>query len=108
MTRLEEVLRHIDVIWFSVKGIFRAIFERRNDMGIKAWVIKKIAIKEINKMLDKLDLKSKRILTLVAIIAWGGVEAYLKHQQIEVPNHVREIIVSLGLGSHYAGKALKK
>lgn len=55
-------------------------------------------------MLDKLDLKSKRVLTLFAIIAVGGAEAYLKSQGQEMPQVVYQILAGLGLTAHYVIK----
>lgn len=53
-------------------------------------------------MLDKLDLKSKRVVALAAIIVWGGVEAYLKHEGIAIPSFVEPVLAALGLTAHYA------
>lgn len=71
---------------------------------MKNWIIKKIAIKKGNEMINKLDLRSKRILTLVGIFIVGGVDAYLKANGQEMPPVVYQIIAGLGLTSHYVIK----
>lgn len=31
MTRIEQVKKHLGVIWFGIKGIFRALFQRQKE-----------------------------------------------------------------------------
>lgn len=72
-------------------------------MGVKTWLIEKVAIKEGNKMLDKLEGKKTYIVLGVTALL-GALDAYNGHcvatalcKSFDVPPVVYTILAGLGV-----------